>query len=278
MNGEFSLKTAYTLAVNNSVNTPTSQNSNFSWIWRASCLPRQKFFLWLIANNSLPSKHMLCSRGMNVNPMCSFCGIHQATVFHLFRECDIAKRVWNMCSTPAGFDGNHNFVPWLISSVMCQENSFFNIPFGTVFVFTLWSLWLARNKKVFNTEAPSPLLIITNAKKHADEFFAVTAAHSPDHISTTLIMVKWTPPPVSWIKFNIDGAHNNNNHHISAGGIARDHLGNCVFGFYQFIGTGNSFLAEVWAAVIALTLACDLNLKLVWLKSDSLNLVELLSN
>lgn len=85
------------------------------------------------------------------------------------------------------------------------------------------------------------------------------------------------PPPL-WIKLNIDRAHNQINHGIAVGGIARDYLGNCIKGFYKFMGCGTSLLVETWAAVLGIKMLDELNYNYVWIEFDCLTLVNLLNN
>lgn len=49
-------------------------------------------------------------------------------------------------------------------------------------------------------------------------------------------------------------------------------------GFHQFLGTGDSFLAEAWSVLLGLKLASDLGVENLWLESDCLNLINLLND
>lgn len=55
-------------------------------------------------------------------------------------------------------------------------------------------------------------------------------------------------------------------------------LGNWVIGFNQFLGFGNSMLAEIWALYLGITLAISQGVDKIWIESDCLSLVSHLQN
>lgn len=70
--GSFSLKSAYLIAKGfNILNLETSPHQ---WVWKASTSPRIKFFLRLCTHGSVPTKEVLGSRGLNLDPTCELCG------------------------------------------------------------------------------------------------------------------------------------------------------------------------------------------------------------
>lgn len=91
-NGQFSLKSAYNIAISSQFPTVNSgAGSSSSWIRKAQCPPRLKFFIWLNWHNSLPSNFSLASRGIAVNPVCPMCGAQPETLQHLFLDCYFAS-------------------------------------------------------------------------------------------------------------------------------------------------------------------------------------------
>ncbi|EEF31355.1 hypothetical protein RCOM_0755060 [Ricinus communis] len=70
---------------------------------------------------------------------------------------------------------------------------------------SVWQLWLWRNKIVFGTDSTDPSKNIS-----------------------------WNPPPVGWIKLNVDGGVKDGK--AGATGLIRDSNGNWISGFVQFIG------------------------------------------
>ena len=79
--GFVSLKSASLIAKGfNILNLDTSPHQ---WVWKASTSPRIIFFLWLCTHCSIPTKEVLGSRGLNLNPTYELC-----------------QRVLNQSSTP----------------------------------------------------------------------------------------------------------------------------------------------------------------------------------
>ena len=60
-NGSYSSKRIYKLAFSNA-----ESHLVFRWIWKASCIPRIKYFSWLILVDRLNTKDMLQRRHCNV--------------------------------------------------------------------------------------------------------------------------------------------------------------------------------------------------------------------
>ncbi|KAK4363062.1 hypothetical protein RND71_018303 [Anisodus tanguticus] len=57
------------------------------------------------------------------------------------------------------------------------------------------------------------------------------------------IIVRWTRPPIDWIKLNTDGSHNSDDS-IGAGGIIRDSNGQIIMAFAKYLGKGNNNFTE----------------------------------
>lgn len=77
--------------------------------------------------------------------------------------------------------------------------------------------------------------------------------------SLTTMDTLWTPPPLGWIKYNIDGLNTGSPAVSSRGDIFRDYNA-CHFGsFCDFIGFGRGDIAEFKAAMLAIKKAKDIN-------------------
>ena len=88
----FSLKSAYLLATgSNPLNLDTHSTA---WIWKAETHPWVQFFIWLCLHNSLPTREVLGSRGLNLNPIWTVCHLDNEFVDHLLRKCNVAQELW----------------------------------------------------------------------------------------------------------------------------------------------------------------------------------------
>src|SRR4051812_47717032 len=85
--------------------------------------------------------------------------------------------------------------------------------------------------------------------------------------------VRWCAPDHSFVKLNVDGAHDNNG--ISGcGGILRDHHGGWLGGFSKNIGICSVFMAEAWGLYIGVKHAIELGFKKVVIETDSRKVVD----
>lgn len=272
-NGIFSVKSAYNMLMN----LKKHHTKNLKWVWKLKWHPRHKFFILLICHNSLPTNLTLSNRGIALYPFCVLCGENDESVDHLFRTCPISLLIWNMCGSSPILHFS-DFYSQLKSSASCQDPSFLNIPFGTVFIYCIWSIWLARNKKIFENAPIYHLAIADMALKRAAEFYHLGIDHSHTSSAQNPISVSWNPPDEGWFKINVDGACDPHSNNMVAEGLIRNHEGIWVLGFNQFLGVGNCLLTEAWGALLGIKTAYDLGFSKIWLESDCLTFVNLLAS
>ncbi|KAI3472761.1 hypothetical protein Pfo_030964 [Paulownia fortunei] len=79
--------------------------------------------------------------------------------------------------------------------------------------------------------------------------------HFPLEKPKKTVKIIWRKPQLGWYKLNTDGAAKGGMGQAGVGGIIRDHLGNAILAFYDFIGTKNSTFAETFALTKGLQLA-----------------------
>jgi len=76
---------------------PVEAHPIFKIVWKSRCVPRIKFFAWLILVDRLNTKTMLQRRHFNVQDgtACIMCTTgEQETIEHLFFECPFAQQCW----------------------------------------------------------------------------------------------------------------------------------------------------------------------------------------
>lgn len=86
-NKKFSTKDCYLALVH-----PTLQDTVWKLIWKIRAPPKVLIFLWKMAHNILPTKCFLMRRinTGHISPTCSWCGLHDESLDHLFVKCEIA--------------------------------------------------------------------------------------------------------------------------------------------------------------------------------------------
>ena len=101
----------------------------------------------------IPTAEALCHRGISVpSSVCSFCRFDMENADHVLATCPLAKAVWEWvfmwCGTDyAGFSSVGELIDHAKLWGRCpkKRSMFMVICYGA-----LWSLWLARNERVFN--------------------------------------------------------------------------------------------------------------------------------
>ncbi|KAI3473514.1 hypothetical protein Pfo_031507, partial [Paulownia fortunei] len=89
--------------------------------------------------------------------------------------------------------------------------------------------------------------------------------------------VLWEKPQEGWFKLNTNGAAKGQTEQAGTGGIIRDHFGNVVVAYYEYIGNCNSIYAEIFALVKGLELAKGEGIVNLWIEMDTqigINLVS----
>lgn len=272
-NNLFYLKLVY-----NSITDPDHEShphSNCSWVWKLKCQARLKFFIWRIMNNGLPVAHNLLNRGLHISDFCPLCCSPYESIEHLFRFCSAGI----LMRLPFPLQNQHNlsFHNWIKSNASCKTLSQNQIPLGTLFVYSLWHLWIARNKKIFENNTFSPYISSNLALMKATEFYHLTASTTKKNTNPSYL-IGWIAPPPGFVKINTDGAHNHTSNLISAGGIIRNDQGHFICCFNKFLGHGNALLAELWGISLGLNLCISRGFSNVIAETDSLLAANLIAD
>jgi hypothetical protein len=130
-------------------------------IWKSSCIPRIKFFAWLVLVDRLNTKTMLRRRHLNIEDdtlyvLCST-GMEE-DIDHLFFECPFTVQCWNYI----------NFT-WDIGLPLPERlataTSAHNLDFITeAALIVAWELWKLRNDKIFQRRDPTSVIWLANFK------------------------------------------------------------------------------------------------------------------
>jgi hypothetical protein len=134
----------------------------FKIIWRSKCIPRIKFFAWLVLVDRLNTKTMLQRRHINIQGgdlLCVMCNEgEQETIDHLFFACPFAKACW--AAINFAWDDTADILDRLILGGAEHPLPFFS----EAAMVAAWELWKLRNDKVFQRRNPSLQLWLSNFK------------------------------------------------------------------------------------------------------------------
>ena len=177
--GVYTVKQGYSLL---SLGTAV-QGRGWSKIWRIKVPSRIRMFLWKVAHKILPSKGFLNKRFNVDNQMCSWCNIDREDQDHILWTCQGAREVWESVSgwweirlPPSFFQGNLEVVLGTVTDAMSAQS--WEITISA----TLWSLWLARNDRVFNNYVPSIPDIAFLIKKRSFDWCTLANVLPPANI------------------------------------------------------------------------------------------------
>ena len=115
-------------------------------------------FTWRAIMGRIPTAEALCHRGISVpSSVCSFSRFDIESAGHVLVTCPLAKAVWEwVCNWCGGNSAVFATVGELIDHAKMwgrcpkKRKVFMVICYGA-----LWSLWLARNERVFNRRLSS---------------------------------------------------------------------------------------------------------------------------
>lgn len=120
------------------------------WIWKSKCVPKIKFFAWLLLNDRLNTRNMLRrNKFLEEGYNCALCqnGVEQ-TLEHLFFDCPSASVRW----FALGIVWDNSLS---IHEQLCSAKEGFQYPFFMeIFLIGAWCLWNERNDFIFNRKVP----------------------------------------------------------------------------------------------------------------------------
>lgn len=125
----------------------------FTWIWQTKCIPRIKFFTWLLLSDRINMRNILRRRGKHLHEgyTCVLCHENiEEIALHLFFECISSATRWFILAFKWEVGDS-------ISQMIIQKKEQLQIPFFMdLFMICAWCIWKERNDYIFNHKVPSP--------------------------------------------------------------------------------------------------------------------------
>lgn len=156
-----------------------------------------------------------------------------------------------------------NLGDWMLHWLSCG-----NVFASQLFCSSLWKVWDARNKLIFEDLMFIPAIIANNATKLISEFNEANRKPVP-HSDPIPGAANWVPPPNSWVKLNVDaGCFNDGT--TGWGLVIRDHTGAVSLTACKSEEVELSpMVAEAIGLRWCLSVAKDLSLNKVVVESDA---------
>jgi ribonuclease HI len=144
-------------------------------------------------------------------------------------------------------------------------------------VVTLWSVWYARRKAIYEAIFQSPqqtIMFVNNFIAELEQLPGEVVRPSVQPASVVQAQ-RWLPPTVGAMKINADGAVAKNRHGGAVAALCRDANGNYLgSSAVVFQGTNDPVILETYACREALALAEDLSITHMVVASDCQGVVN----
>ena len=135
-----------------------------AWIsWSKQVPMKVLCFIWRAARDRIPTAEALSHRGVSVHSTnCSFCNSVLETADHIMASCPLAKTVWGWIFKWIGENLPQSstvkeIVDYAKNWGRCIKK---RRRFETICYGVMWSLWIARNERVFNKRPSTAFRIV----------------------------------------------------------------------------------------------------------------------
>ncbi|KAK0605740.1 hypothetical protein LWI29_030217 [Acer saccharum] len=273
--GEFSVQSAYAYQFSDCGVVPWKWN----FIWSLKLPPRVLHFLWTFLHSKLLTNDMRATRGITDDTTCDRCKGGYEDLDHVFRGCRYSIAVWEDIGKGSTLSNSYKgeWSQWLEDNLKCSTLHLGRVPGYLIFAVTLWFIWKWRCDKVFNPSFQVPRGPGQIVWSYAADWLASNSGLEAD-TGLPMRLISWSPPPLGWVKLNIDGSFNRDLGSISAGGVIRDDRKLWLTGFAVNKGLGSVLEAELWGIFEGLKLAWYAGFRKVLVESDSQSAVSILTN
>lgn len=129
-----------------------TNDRNWNKVWRLNIPPKVQMFIWKFRHKIIPTSVFLLVRipNMDIEIRYGWCEGGNETLKHLFFQCQLAhwtwdfiKKWWKVSVVPRSHE---DF--WLVMSTHFKGTAL-KKAWEMIIAAGLWSIWLARNEKVF---------------------------------------------------------------------------------------------------------------------------------
>ena len=190
--GTYSARSGYAAASESNPNKPVLPiaTASLNWnkmIWNVKCPPKQKLLIWKILHNAIPTGDNLQRRGVPHIANCPHCGEYES-IDHLFLHCPFATQIWDLAPIKTRFDSASctGFVTTLeVSSLWtCLPPTGVT---GDIFFWITWTIWMARNQRIFESRSSTLMDVISIALSNAQEWTRAQGDLSSTQVTPTSI-------------------------------------------------------------------------------------------
>lgn len=182
-----------------------------------------KSFFWQSCSGSLPTALNLRTKSVNCSTLCHLCSTAEEDCYHIFADCAVARDIWARLDFHLPLNNMNSFSSWIDEVFTLLNDS--QVP---TFITCCWSLWKARNDKLWNNLVTSNLVIMERAISYLKEWLAASNLHNRIPQTQEPSLQNWEKPPLGWLKVNIDADLDEAGGCMDFGWVVRKDNGNFV--------------------------------------------------
>lgn len=192
------------------------------------------------------------------------------TILHMLRDCPHSREVWYR----SGLRPSSSFFRQACASEWIKEQVKRNHE--CLFLAGIWWVWCWRNNMVLGDDSWDAKQVTRNMITSSYDYNQYLSPRRRTYASG-LPQVRWQAPRNGNFKLNVDGSFNIATNLMCTGGLLRDAQGEWKSGFSSVEGPGDPLLAELIAVRNGLHYAWEEGVRLLQCESDSLDVVQLLT-
>ncbi|CAN1141983.1 hypothetical protein LINPERHAP2_LOCUS12811 [Linum perenne] len=222
-------------------------------LWSVDVPPKMKHLMWRIARNVVPTRQAIIHRGIpEVEDRCGLCGTESETIEHLFLDCSVARRCWQVAGVadvlPPGVSENNTWGSWCMK--VLRDG---NVDTQRKVAIVTWALWKERNDRVWNQTSKPEEVFVRLAEEVVTDWLSTQDRGSRLRRRVESSCARWHPPPPTFVKINCDAAINTVGQMFGIGVVIRDEEG-ALMGYKMERRTGCPPVQECEAEAVVCAL------------------------
>ncbi len=191
---------------------------------------------------------------------------------HALVVCDWAQEVWRLSKFWELSMHVINYDFWGLFKYASHELTHTDL---SLFVLTLWGIWEARNKWLYENIKMVPSHVVERVKGLFQSFVCMhSISEDSEHSNGDISVERWEMPPVGWYKLNVDVVVDKVNGTVGYGAVIRNSDGVVMaVGVDQGIFSDDVDIAEAEALRFGIRLASEISLSPL-VELDSLRVTQ----
>ncbi|XP_026451075.1 uncharacterized protein LOC113351275 [Papaver somniferum] len=284
--GIFTTASTYRMLCDKDILTDNSMGlSQHFWLsfWKLKVPYKFQFFLWRAIHNVVPVKARIFTHVHNADLHCVLCNHYQIEdLNHVFLHCPFSRAIWQYF-LPHQFHfilQHSSLLSWiqtwqLKDSIISIQKSPEIVHLAMCIMHFIWKI---RCSVVFNNTTPNHNSVVHQVTSYILQHHLgnTPANYNHPHVHNEHLHHKWEPPPLQYIKINIDASYHSSSFLAGIGIIIRNSAGAYVMGREALRRVSNAQQAEAWAMWEAMQLADSNGWSRVIFESDNLGICSFL--